>query len=143
MSPTFWLFLEKVVATYVQSFLGLVILDLNDTLSTSTPTALAIAALPAALTVISASMPNVGADLPYLVQLVLNTARTFVQGFLGFLLAQQVFTLDVSIGQAAAFAALPAALAVLKGGLARYVGRHDTPALLPTELDPAKHLVAA
>lgn len=139
MSPTFWLTIEKVIATYVQSLIGLVILDLNDTLNTQTPTMLAIAALPAAITVISASIPAASARLPYVTQLVLNTARTFVQGFFGYLLAIVPFRLDASVGQAAAFAALPAALAFLKGGLARYVGNSSTPNLLPVELDPGSY----
>lgn len=136
MSPNFWLAVEKIVMTYVQSFLGLLILDLQDTLSVTTPTKLAIAALPAAITVISATIPQVSNALPYYTQVILNAARTFVQGFLGFLLAQQVFVLDVSIGKAAWFAALPAALSVLKSGIARGVGSRQTANLLPIEQDP-------
>jgi hypothetical protein len=142
MSSNIALLVEKVISTYVQSVIGLIILDLNDTLSTSTPTALAIAALPAAITVLTASLPVVSERLPFYVALLGNTARTFVQGFLGFLLAQQVFTLDVSIGQAAAFAALPAALAVLKAGIATRVGDPNTPNLLPADVDPAGITVA-
>lgn len=137
MSSNIALLVEKVISTYVQSVIGLIILDLNDTVSTSTPTALAIAALPAAITVLTASLPTVPERLPFYVALLGNTARTFVQGFLGFLLAQQVFTLDVSVGQAAVFAALPAALAVLKAGIATRVGDPNTPNLLPANVDPA------
>jgi hypothetical protein len=136
------LFAEKVIATYLQSFIALVIFDLNDTLSTSTPTALAIAALPAAITVLTASLPTVPERSPFYVALFGNAARTFAQGFLGFLLAQQVFTLDISVGRAAVFAALPAALAVLKAGLATRVGDPNTPNLLPANVDPAGIQVA-
>jgi hypothetical protein len=45
--------------------------------------------------------------------------------------------LSFSIGEAALVAALPAALAVLKGGLSKYIGSTETPNALPTRLDPA------
>jgi hypothetical protein len=52
---------------------------------------------------------------------------TYVQAFLGALLAAPM--LDLSAAKAAAFAAIPAALAVLKGAVARFVGDSDNASL--------------
>jgi hypothetical protein len=141
MTTNFAVFAEKVIATYVQSLIGLYLLDMNDTLNTSTAHALAIAALPAAITVITASLPLVPDGLPYYLALFGNVARTFVQGFLGYLLALPIFQLDASVGRAALFAAIPACLAVLKGALASKVGNPTTPNLLPAAVDPAPRVV--
>jgi hypothetical protein len=142
MTTNFAVFAEKVIATYVQTLIGLYLLDVNDTLNTSTPQALAIAAIPAAITVISASLPIVPDGLPYYLALLGNVARTFVQAFLGYLVAQPIFHLDPSVGRAAVFASIPACLAVLKGAIAAKVGNPDTPNLLPATVDPAPRVVA-
>lgn len=124
---------EKVLATWVQVFVtGLLAATALDI---STAQAAAIAAIPAALTVVANGLPVVPVGLPFYVDLVLRTVRTYVVAFLGFLVAVPVFSLDYSIGLAAAAAAGPAALAVLKAGLASKVGNADSAALLPTNLD--------
>lgn len=132
MAP-FVVLLEKVIATYVQSFIGL--LFLGDTLDVSTSQAAAISSIPAALTVLANGLPVIPVGLPFYVDLTLRTIRTYVVAFLGLLVALPTFELDYSIGLAAAGGALPAALAVLKGGLASKVGRTDSAALLPASLD--------
>lgn len=132
----FLLLVEKTVATYLEWLIGLFIADMLDTLNTTTPQAMAIASIPAALTVIANSLPIVPADLPYYLGLLLNAVRTFVAGYLGYLLALPVFILDRSVATAALVAAMPTALAVIKGGLASRIGSPSTPNLLPARLDP-------
>ena len=64
-----------------------------------------------------------------------RTAATYVQAFLGLLLVGWTTdTIDLSIVQAAAVAAIPAALAVLKGAIASKVPGTISPASL-TEVD--------
>lgn len=55
-----------------------------------------------------------------------RTAATYVQAFVGLLIAGWGDVLDVSTLRAAAIAAIPAGLAVLKSALARRVGDPDT-----------------
>lgn len=64
---------------------------------------------------------------------------TYVQSFLGFLLASQISTAVDKVGvlKGAAVAGLPAVLAILKGGLATLFGDKDTASTLPAALDPA------
>lgn len=132
MSP-FISLAEKALATYLQVFVtGLLVAD---ALGASTAQSAAIAAIPAALTVLANGIPVVPSGLPFYVDLVLRTGRTYVVSFLGFLVAVPVFRLDYSIAVAAATSALPAALAVLKGSLASKVGRSDSAALLPLRYD--------
>lgn len=58
--------------------------------------------------------------------------------FLGLLLADGVDLTSVGTIRAAAIAALPAALSIIKGVLATLVGNHKTAALLPaTPVAPA------
>lgn len=58
-----------------------------------------------------------------------RTLATFVQAWLGLVVASWSGALDVGTLRAAAIAALPAALAVVKGGLARFTGNPDTAAI--------------
>lgn len=126
---------EKAISTYVQAFAS--ILLLGNVLDASTAQAAAIAAIPALLSALLAALPAVPADLPFYVNLLLRTIRTYVVSVTGFLIAVPVFRLDYSILVAASAAALPAALAVIKAGLASKVGSPETAALLPRSLDLA------
>lgn len=133
--------LEKVLATYVQAFAGLLLagpaLDLSAAQSAS------IAALPAAITVIANGLPLVPSGLPFYVDLLLRTVRTYVAVFLGLLVAVPVFRLDIGIAAAAATGALPAALAVLKAALAQRIGDPGTAAVLPRHRDVSSQAAAA
>ena len=125
--------IEKVVLTYLEAFGALFVT--SSTLGISTATAAAVAALPAALTVVANGIPQVSVNLPFGVDLVFRTLRTYVVTFIGVLVAVPVFTLTVSSLRSAAIAAIPAALTVVKGLIARRIGA-DTAALLPASLDP-------
>lgn len=74
----------------------------------------------------------------YLLDLAERTAATYFEALLGLLLASGFGVAqitDLSFWTKAAVAAIPAALAVLKSGLARFVGSPNTAALLPAEAD--------
>lgn len=130
---------EKAITTYVQAFLT--ILLAGDVLNTSSAQAAAIAAIPALLSALLAALPTVPVGLPFYVDLVLRAIRTYVVSFLGFAIAVPVFRLDYSILVAASAAALPAALAVIKGGIASKFGA-GTAALLPAKLDTSSPSLA-
>jgi hypothetical protein len=122
--------LEKVLATYVQTFIT--VLLAGGPMGTSAAQAAAIAAIPAALTVVANGLPEVPGGLPFYVDLTFRTVRTYVVTFLGFVIAVPVFSLDYSIALAASTAAFTACLAVIKGALASKVGNPDSAALLPS-----------
>ncbi len=124
---------EKVLWTYVQAFI--MVLVVGDVLNTSTLQAAAIAAIPAAITTAINALPAVPTGLPFYVDLTLRVIRTYVAAFLGLLVALPTFELSYSVGVAAAAGAIPAALAVLKGGLAAKVGNRSSAALLPAAVD--------
>lgn len=121
---------EKAVWTYIQALLALV-LAANGIAgaSLSFTTAMAVAALPAALTVIANGLPQVSGGLPFATDLTFRVIRSFAAAFLGFLLAMPVFTLDWSSGKAALLAGLTAALAVVKGAAASRIGDSSSPAI--------------
>lgn len=125
--------LEKVIATYIQAFVTMLIV--SDTLGVDTAEAAAIAAIPAALTVVANGLPGTPAGLPFWLDLVFRTIRTYVVAFIGLLVAVPVFAIDVSLAEAAAVGAIPAALAVVKAAVASKVGDSGTAALLPADID--------
>lgn len=126
--------LEKVVMTYLQSFIALLLV--GSSLDLSVATSASVAAIPAGLTVLANGIPAVPVGLNFYLDLVLRTVRTYAVTFLGLLLAMPVFHLDLGVGKAAAIGAIPAALAVLKGAVAGRLGAQGTAALLPAALDP-------
>lgn len=130
--------LEKVLATYVQALIGLVVA--SGALDISTGTALAVAALPAAFTALLAALPGLPDGLAFYTDLVLRAGRTWLAVFLGLLAANPTFDLSASTWTSAATAALPAALAVVKARLAARVGDPETAALLPAHLDTSSPL---
>lgn len=134
MKPTspVLILLEKVIATYIQAFVTVLIV--SDNLDVSAAEAAAIAAIPAALTVIANGLPGVPAGLPFWVDLVYRTIRTYVVSFIGLLVAAPVFSLDLTTAEAAAIGAIPAALAVIKAGVASKVGDDDSASLLPSSV---------
>lgn len=71
----------------------------------------------------------------FLLDLAERTIATYLEAFLGLLLAGPVT--DLSAAKAAAVAAIPAALAVLKGALSRILGTSGTAGALPTPKAPA------
>lgn len=132
--------LEKVLATYVQAFIGF--LPAGPVLNLSALELAAVSALPAAITVVANGLPLVPSGLPFYVDLLLRTLRTYVAAFLGLLVAVPVFQIDVGIAVAAASGALPAALAVLKAALARRIGDAGTAAVLPRHRDVSSQAAA-
>lgn len=119
---------EKAVLTYVQAFLGLLLV--GTTFDLSVATSAAVAAIPAALTVVANGLPQVAPNLPFAADLVFRTLRTYVAGFLGLLIAVPQFTLTLDTFETAAVAAIPAALAVVKGLVAKRVGDPNTASLV-------------
>ncbi|MGI5336739.1 holin [Streptomyces sp. CA-181903] len=61
-----------------------------------------------------------------------RTIAAYLTTFLGLLIADGFDLTDVSALKAAAIAALPAALSVIKGAIGRYVGDDDSVAWLPS-----------
>lgn len=69
----------------------------------------------------------------YLLDLAERTVATFFETFLGLLIASWADVAELgalSVLETAAIAAIPAALAVLKGGLARFRGDRENPSLV-------------
>lgn len=124
---------EKVALTYLQALASLLILA--DQLGATTAQAAAIASIPAALTALVNGLPAVPVGLPWALDTLLRTIRTYAVSFVGLLIAAPVFSLDLSLASAAAAGALPAALAVLKAAVASRIGNTATAALLPASLD--------
>jgi hypothetical protein len=60
-----------------------------------------------------------------------RVVATYLAGFLGLLLANGFDLTSVSALRAAAVAALPAAITVIKGFIATFIGDPNTPAVLP------------
>lgn len=123
--------LERVLATYLEAFLGLLLA--GPTLNLSTAQAAAIATIPAGLAVLSNSLTTLAipTNLPFFVDMLARAGKTAVQTFLGYLLAAPIFALERSLLTAAAAAVLPAALAVVKAAVASRVGQRGTAALVP------------
>lgn len=71
----------------------------------------------------------------FLLDLVERTAATYLETFVGLLLVGGV--VDLSTAKAAAVAAVPAGLAVVKSALSAFVGRPGTASALPAKADPA------
>lgn len=70
----------------------------------------------------------------YLIDLAERTIGTYLAAFLGLLFADGVnltALADIGAWQAAAIAAIPAGITVIKGALATFVGDGNTAALLP------------
>ncbi|MFD5878492.1 hypothetical protein [Streptomyces yangpuensis] len=81
----------------------------------------------------SQSTPSVIADVAE------RTALTYVEAFLGLLLAGATTDIvDLSVLQTAAVAAIPAALAIVKGAIGTRLGRPGTASWLPAKSDPTR-----
>lgn len=65
----------------------------------------------------------------YFIDLAERALATYVEALIGLLIAGAVTSLDLSTVRAAAIAAIPAGLAVLKAGLARFTGNGDSASL--------------
>ena len=126
---------EKVLWTYVQALIAL--LTLGDTLHTGGLTQqLAIAALPAALTVLANGLPQTLADVTFAIDIAYRIVRSFAVMFVGVLLAVPIFSLEPELLKSAWAAGLVAALAVVKGVIAKKIGASDNAATLPNGLLP-------
>jgi hypothetical protein len=69
----------------------------------------------------------------YFAALVERVAATYAVSFLGLVLAGTASLTDLSSVKDAAIASLPAALQVVYGVLAKFVGDPNTPAMLPAQ----------
>lgn len=126
---------EKVLWTYVQAVVAL--LALGDTLHAGGFTQqLAIAALPAALTVLANGLPQTLADVTFAVDIAYRIARSFAVTFVGILLAVPIFSLEPELLQSALTAGAVAALVVIKGLIAKKIGNSDNAATIPNTLIP-------
>ena len=67
--------------------------------------------------------------MKFIVDLAERTVATYLEAFLGLLLAGSV--VDLPAAKAAAVAAIPAGLAVVKGALSGFLGTPTTAAALP------------
>jgi hypothetical protein len=75
----------------------------------------------------------------YLADLAERTAATYAEVFLGLLIASGLGVdqvTDLAVWEKAAVAAVPAALAVVKGALASRIGAPDSASVLPADEDP-------
>lgn len=71
----------------------------------------------------------------FLADIAERTIATYLEAFLGLLLAGSVT--DLSTARAAAVAAIPAGLAIAKGAIARFLGSSGTASTLPAPKKPA------
>ncbi|MFE6050538.1 holin [Kitasatospora sp. NPDC056446] len=71
----------------------------------------------------------------FIIDLVERTVATYAVAFLGLLLADRFDLASLGALKAAAVAALPAALTVVKGAVATFVGDPDSAALLARSQD--------
>lgn len=132
----FLVLIEKVVMTYIEGLISLLVISgSNGAVNVSTAQAAAVAAIPAALTVIANGLPVVPIGLPFWIDAVLRTARTYVVSFIGLLVAMPVFNLDYSAFVCALSGALPATLAAGKALIATRFGESTSAALLPVKYD--------
>ncbi len=67
----------------------------------------------------------------FAVDLLERTIRTFIQAFIGALLAAPVFNLEIPTLKAAAMAGLASVAAVIMGIVSGPIGAKDTPSVLP------------
>lgn len=124
---------EKALMTYLEALVTFLVAA--DNLGADKWTMAAVAAIPAALTIIANGLPVIPVGLPFLADALLRVVRTYVVTFIGVLVAAPVFVLSVDAAQAASIAGVTAALAVIKTLLASQVGRSNSAALLPKSLD--------
>lgn len=128
--------LERTAWTYVQFFLGALLLSSQDTIfSLSTVQSAALAGIPAAVTFLTANMPVLGEGSGPL-DVAVRAARTFAVSFLGFIGGMQVFHYDAAAWKMAAASAAIAALAGIKSAIATQFGNPDTGATLSVAADP-------
>jgi len=133
---------ERTLATFVQAFAGALIVGGHFDLSAAQ--AAALAAVPAGIAVLKNAIgaflasrtadPAVRSGPAYVVDLAERTVATYAEAFAGALLLHG--TLSLTIAESALYAAIPAALAVVKAGLARFVGDPASAALLTARADP-------
>lgn len=134
---------EKALSTFVQVFLT-VLLASNSLGADATQAAL-LAAMAAGGSALTGAIPVVPEGLPFATDVFFRCVRTFCVSFGAIFFATNMnyFDFSVNAAQAAALAAAPTALAVLKGALAKRFGAPESAALLSSRLDPASFALAA
>lgn len=134
-------FVEKVLVTFVQTFLSYFMMA--GALGADAAQAAALAAIASAGTAGLAALPVVPDGLPFATDLLFRTVRTFVVAAGTPFFAAEHFELSVSALEAAVVGAVPAALAVAKGLIAKRFGEAESPAILSKKLDPKTFAIAA
>lgn len=123
---------ERVVVTYVEVFLGTLILSSSGAIDLSTARSAALAGIPAAVAALKAAITHLVGSTPRprspLLDLAERALSTYLETFLGVLMVASAYGLSQT--KVALLAALPAGLAVVKGGLATLVPGTATPASL-------------
>lgn len=126
--------IERAVATYLEAFVSL--LMVANVIGLSTATAAAVAAVPAGLTVIKTGLSRfitllgpVRTGPGFIADLAERAAATYLEALVAFLAVAD--TIGVSTLAAAALAAIPTALAVVKAALARFLGDRESAAAIP------------
>jgi hypothetical protein len=129
--------LERTFWTYVQALIGLLIVrGMTDNIfDVSAVRIAAIAAIPAAASFLSSALPTQLVIRNAYIDLMYRVTRTYAVTFIGLLVAIVPFRLSYSILAAAGAAAVPAALAVIKGFIASRFGDQTTAATLPARLE--------
>lgn len=127
---------EKVLWTFVQGFL-VALLGVSEFDWTNGQAAIA-AGITAVITLALASVTAaaVPEGLPFYNDLALRVARSGSAAFLSFLLIEPDAVLTGQAWKGAVGAAGMAALVIIKGGAARFIGNGNTAATLPSWADP-------
>lgn len=83
-------------------------------------------------------MATINSTPKLLADIVERAALTYIEAFLGLLLAAGTTNLiTLSVLESAGIAAIPAGLAVVKGAVGTLIGRSATASWLPAKSDPA------
>ena len=130
--------LEKVFWTFIQTLIGYLLLQ--SVFDIDSGKAAALAGIAAGINTLIAMSP-VSIGLHPIVDLLYRAVRTFGIAFITPLIASGLLDIDFAAWKAAAVAALPALLSVLKSYAATKLGDHNTAATLPARLDPTTTIV--
>lgn len=126
---------ERILSTYVESFVALLAVTTIGDLDLSGLAAVGWAAVPAVLTLARTLLVELldrpSRSVSWLRDTVERAAATWGASFVAVLAAGWGDKIDLSVFQSAAVAALPAGLAVVKAAVASRVGDRSTAALLP------------
>lgn len=128
---------ERTLATYLETFVSLLLVA--DHIGLSAAAAAAVAAIPAALAVVKEGLSRFllfldptrtdGSRFGFAYDLAERSLFTYLEALVAFLAVAE--RIDISTVTAASLAGIPAALAVIKGTLARFLGDRESAAVIP------------